>query len=160
MAISLKLLICSSLNETICMWLEMSWVIILKYTAEKVSIGSIDGLVMAWCRTGKKQPRKQGSWGQHGAHLGPVGPRWSPCWPHEPCYQGVYKSIITESIDLSNNGIGVLAWECYVIPIGACAMDDQYSVGPFYSLLLRCVLYHVTPDVFIMAPLYVYNIIL
>ena len=24
----------------------------------------------------------------HGAHLGPVGPRWAPCWPHEPCYQG------------------------------------------------------------------------
>ena len=21
-------------------------------------------------------------------HLGPVGPRWAPCWPHEPCYQG------------------------------------------------------------------------
>ena len=18
----------------------------------------------------------------------PVGPRWAPCWPHEPCYQG------------------------------------------------------------------------
>ena len=31
------------------------------------------------------QPRKQGSWGQHGAHLGPVGPRWAPCRPHEPC---------------------------------------------------------------------------
>ena len=29
------------------------------------------------------------SWGQHGAHLGPVGPRWAPCWPHEPCYQGL-----------------------------------------------------------------------
>ena len=29
-----------------------------------------------------------GSWSQHGAHLGPVGPRWAPCWPHEPCYQG------------------------------------------------------------------------
>ena len=27
--------------------------------------------------------------GQHGAHLGPVGPRWAPCWPHEPCYQGM-----------------------------------------------------------------------
>ena len=27
-------------------------------------------------------------WGQHGAHLGPVGPRWAPCWPREPCYQG------------------------------------------------------------------------
>ena len=24
----------------------------------------------------------------HGAHLGSVGPRWAPCWPHEPCYQG------------------------------------------------------------------------
>ena len=20
--------------------------------------------------------------------LGTTGPRWSPCWPHEPCYQG------------------------------------------------------------------------
>ena len=23
-----------------------------------------------------------------GPNLGPVGPRWAPCWPHEPCYQG------------------------------------------------------------------------
>ena len=22
------------------------------------------------------------------AHLGPTGPRWAPCWPHEPCYLG------------------------------------------------------------------------
>ena len=28
---------------------------------------------------------------QHGAHLGPAGPRWAPCWPHEPCYQGKYQ---------------------------------------------------------------------
>ena len=35
-------------------------------------------------------PRKQSSWGQHGAHLGPVGPRWAPCWPHEPCSQGIF----------------------------------------------------------------------
>ena len=34
-------------------------------------------------------PREQSSWGQHGAHLGPVGPRWAPCWPHEPCYRGM-----------------------------------------------------------------------
>ena len=26
--------------------------------------------------------------GQLGAHLGPTGPRWVPCWPHEPCYLG------------------------------------------------------------------------
>ena len=30
----------------------------------------------------------QSSWAQNGAHLGPTGPRWAPCWPHEPCYQG------------------------------------------------------------------------
>ena len=28
--------------------------------------------------------------GQHGAHLGPVGPSCVPGWPHEPCYQGRY----------------------------------------------------------------------
>ena len=33
-------------------------------------------------------PWWQGSWGQHGAHLGPTGPRWAPCWPHELCYLG------------------------------------------------------------------------
>ena len=37
---------------------------------------------------------KQGSWGQHGAHLGPKGPRWTPCWPHELCYLG---SLIIDS---------------------------------------------------------------
>ena len=31
------------------------------------------------------------SWGHHGTHLGPVVPRWAPCWPHEPCYQGYYR---------------------------------------------------------------------
>ena len=29
-----------------------------------------------------KHPWWQGSCGQHGAHLGPTGPRWAPCWPH------------------------------------------------------------------------------
>ena len=36
---------------------------------------------------GKQGPREQSSWGQRGAHLGPVGPMWAPCWPHEPRYQ-------------------------------------------------------------------------
>ena len=25
------------------------------------------------------------------AHLGPTGPRWAPCWPHELCYLGSYR---------------------------------------------------------------------
>ena len=27
-------------------------------------------------------------WSLHGAFLGPTGPRWAPCWPHDPCYLG------------------------------------------------------------------------
>ena len=42
----------------------------------------------------KELPRYQSSWGQHGAHLGPVGPRWAPCWLHEPCYQDMFTSGI------------------------------------------------------------------
>ena len=42
-------------------------------------------------------PWEQGLWGQHGAHMGPTGPRWAPCWSHESCYlgkgHGKYQSI-------------------------------------------------------------------
>ena len=33
-------------------------------------------------------PESHGSCGPHVAHLGPVSPRWAPCRPHEPCYEG------------------------------------------------------------------------
>ena len=36
-----------------------------------------------------KEPWEQGSWGHHGAHLGPTGPRWALCWPHEISYLGI-----------------------------------------------------------------------
>ena len=42
----------------------------------------------------------QGSWGQHGIHLGPTGPRWVPYWPHEPCYQGCYTDIYSHPSQL------------------------------------------------------------
>ena len=28
------------------------------------------------------------SYTQRNKHLGPTGPRWTPCWPREPCYPG------------------------------------------------------------------------
>ena len=35
-------------------------------------------------------PRKQGLWDQHRAHLGQAGPRQAPHWPHEPaCFLGL-----------------------------------------------------------------------
>ena len=33
-------------------------------------------------------PNSKSSRGPHGAHLGHVGPKWAPCWLHEPCYEG------------------------------------------------------------------------
>ena len=35
-----------------------------------------------------------GSWGQYEAHLGPTGPRWAVCWPHEPCYLGRLRQYV------------------------------------------------------------------
>ena len=27
-----------------------------------------------------------------GANMGPTGPRWAPCWPHELCYLGCWEN--------------------------------------------------------------------
>ena len=43
-------------------------------------------------------PREQSSWGQHGSHLGPVGPRWAPYWPHEPCYQELFRTCVPQAV--------------------------------------------------------------
>ena len=51
-------------------------------------------------------PRLQSSWGQHGAHLGPVGPRWAPCWPLEPCYQGLYSLQLAAFNTSSDDRVG------------------------------------------------------
>ena len=29
-----------------------------------------------------------------GTTWGPPGSCWSPCWPHEPCYQGIFKWVV------------------------------------------------------------------
>ena len=39
-------------------------------------------------RVDRDNPDSKVHWGQHGAQLGPTGPRWATCWPHEPCYLG------------------------------------------------------------------------
>ena len=39
-------------------------------------------------------PWQQASWGQHGAHLGPTGPRWAPCWAVGPKNFAILNVII------------------------------------------------------------------
>ena len=47
-----------------------------------------------------KYPDSKVHWGQHRTHLGPVGPRWAPCWPDKPCYQGILRPEQNVSIYL------------------------------------------------------------
>ena len=59
-------------------------------------------------------PCYQGSWGQHGVHLGTTGPRWAPCWPHEPCCRGWYfRSSTLVNPDLKRHSVAcrdVFSW--------------------------------------------------
>ena len=50
-------------------------------------------------------PWYKGSWGQHGARLGPTGPRWAPCWPLQLCYLGwwghvVYTGLVPKRLNI------------------------------------------------------------
>ena len=55
-----------------------------------------------WLSARSRHPRQQGSWGLHGAHLGPVGPRRASCWPHKACYRGRYMLRINMSMEMKN----------------------------------------------------------
>ena len=70
---------CLSIKMGRLVWLSIESVLFLC----QCKISSIGAL----CRD-PHYPWLQSSWGQYGAHLGPLGPRWAPCWPHEPCYLG------------------------------------------------------------------------
>ena len=61
-----------------------------------LTVNHIHCLLLLQCRTPVVDihallwlSRKQRSRGQHRAHLGPVGPRWAPCRPNEPCSHGI-----------------------------------------------------------------------
>ena len=48
-------------------------------------------------------------WGQHGAHLGPTGPRWAPCWHYDLCYLGRFTYHSHKATGFVRNGI-IMAW--------------------------------------------------
>ena len=48
--------------------------------------------------------RWQGSCGQHGAHMGPVGPSWAPCWPHKLLSVKIRKPSISRYLTDSLHG--------------------------------------------------------
>ena len=50
----------------------------------------------------------------YGAHLRPTGPRWAPCWSHEPCYLGSFvKPSATMALTMWNEMVLVFQGEWY-----------------------------------------------
>ena len=89
---------------------------------------------------GNRLPKLQSSWGHHGAHLGPVGPRWAPWWPHEPCFQGQYTTcFITHVALLHQVPISIDRLSRYMHPhYKVCAIDSRITVliGDILSRIL------------------------
>ena len=80
-------------------------------------------------------PREQGSWDQHGSHLGPVGPRWAPCCPHEPCYQGGLVTI--PSMTASNFDVFMLALQWSTVGLLLMWEERQlHKQRPITSLMI------------------------
>ena len=44
---------------------------------------------------------------QVGAQVGPTGPRWAPCWPHELCYLWCFPALPSA---ISRNNAGNSSW--------------------------------------------------
>ena len=74
---------------------------------------------------------------QHGAHLGPAGPRWAPCWPREPCYLGhIYHVFRQLHVNNSNPGGNSRCCHCKstrLCVIGVWAFSLQYMLPPIPS---------------------------
>ena len=80
--------------------------------------------------------------GQHGAHLGPTGPRWAPCWPHELCCLGSFvRTIYNDMFPALNYTCSVQAtdqrdcgWPGVIGPMcraAGCCWDDSL-VNPYW----------------------------
>ena len=78
----------------------------------------------------------------HGANMGPTwvlsAPRWAPCWPHEPCYQGWYVTSVTPSVHESKcnshawslSGLFIFVTN---LPVPICTYNYMWT----HSLLLK-----------------------
>ena len=87
--------------------------------------------------------QKAGFMSQHGAHLGPVGPRWVPCGPHEPCYQGNVSTICHHLCRTAATPCAQYDQCSLMQPISATLDTDlpqstSYNPSPAYQGLFVC----------------------
>ena len=73
-------------------------------------------------------------WGQHGAHLGPTGPRWAPYWPHELCNLGIFVTQGHIGLPLPNE----LPSNSPVSQLPAIKCSGQASQWPCFLIQQGC----------------------
>ena len=71
----------------------------------------------------------------HGANMGPVGPRWAPCWPHEPCYQGTY---VSDWMHVIHQHKHISSWKLQLIHEITLRML-LFSNRSFFSSMIVCI---------------------
>ena len=69
----------------------------------------------------------------HGAHLGPTGPRWAPCWPNESCYLGIYVIEMRRFIEISCHELHRSIFGMIVHGVFGCVFHDK-SLGCYWML--------------------------
>ena len=72
--------------------------------------------------------------GQHGVHLGPVGPRRASCWPHEPCYQGCGDFSILMPVSPKASA----CWHCWLTAFIHVPYCSGVLSGKTNKILLTC----------------------
>ena len=95
-----------SVIKNVLQILNIEWRRDLHVSCNKINVNGIK--VWLWIPNsnyGKPYPRQQSSWGQHEAHLGPVGPRWAP-WTLLSCRDyimaGRTYAVVKEACNHSN----------------------------------------------------------
>ena len=71
--------------------------------------------------------------GQHGTHLGPTGPRWAPCWPHDSCCRGSFKNEILMHRPRFHDIFASLKYACSTNPT-----IHQFRIPQCIFLLQKC----------------------
>ena len=80
------------------------------------------------------------------AHLGPTGPRWAPCWPHELCHLGTATCIVYQNTRHVNTIeimqlvvvlVHILSMLLYVLKYVMC-LNLMNVEGRSWKMLLDC----------------------
>ena len=102
----------------------MNSFVICNFSWNSVLILKLNSLTKLWLNS----LWQQDSWGQHGAHLAPVGSRWTLCRPHEPCYLGYTCFLDSPCLQRRHPPLNVPIVSTALLLMTAPGASDVYKV--------------------------------